>query len=107
MATIPATTNDLAVSIAKLEDVHISETEIPPSSPSTEDVQTKLTNLLVPQLSEKASINLPSDEAFKEHTARWSDTTFTSPTAVVNVASEADICAVVCFLSTIFLQPQH
>ena len=96
METFPATTNELAVTTAKLEDVHISESQIPPSPPSTEDVQTKLTSLLLPQLSEKASIDLPSDAAFKENTARWSDTTFTSPTAVVNVASEADICAVVC-----------
>jgi len=95
MATIPTTTKDIAVPTAKLEDFHISESELPPSPPSTEDVQANLTALLLPQLSEKASINLPSDAAYKENTARWSETTFTSPTAVVNVASEADISTVV------------
>ncbi|KAE9377284.1 FAD-binding domain-containing protein [Stipitochalara longipes BDJ] len=94
MAVPPTITNDIAVPTAKLEDVHISESELPLSPPPTEDVHAKLTAILLPQLSEKASINLPSDAAYKENTARWSDTTFTSPTAVVNVASEADICAV-------------
>ena len=95
MATLNTTTNDIAVPTAKLQDIHISESELPLSSPSTEDLHTKFTTLLLPQLSEKASINLPSDDEFKQNTARWSDTTFTSPTAVVNVASESDICAVV------------
>jgi hypothetical protein len=94
MDTIPTTTKDIAVPTAKLEDFHISESELPPSPPSTEDVQANLTALL-PRLSEKASINLPSDAAYKENIARWSETTFTSSTAVVNVASEADISTVV------------
>ncbi|KAH8761814.1 hypothetical protein F5882DRAFT_305500 [Hyaloscypha sp. PMI_1271] len=99
MATLNTTTNDIAVPTAKLQGVHISESELPLSLPSTEDLHTKLTTLL-PQLSEKASINLPSDDEFKQNTARWSDTTFTSPTAVVNVASESDICAVVKFATS-------
>lgn len=77
-----------------MQDVHISESELP-QTPPAEDLRTTLTTVLLPQLSEKASINLLSDELFQKYTGRWSNTTFTAPTAVVNVASESDISAVV------------
>jgi hypothetical protein len=94
MATFNTIANDTAAPTAKLQNIHISESELPLSSPS-EDLHSKLTVTLLPQLSEKASINYPSDDDFKPNTTRWSDTTYTSPTAVVNVASESDICTTV------------
>jgi hypothetical protein len=94
MATLNITTDEIATTTKKLQDVHISESELP-QTPTAKDLQTKLITVLLPQLSEKASINLPSEELFKQNTGRWSDTTFTAPTAVVNVSSESDISAVV------------
>jgi hypothetical protein len=95
MATLSSTSNDMSISTSKLRDVRVSESDLPPSPPSTDDLHTNLATALLPQLSAGASLNLTSDISFKHNTARWSDTTFTSPTAVVNVASESDICAVV------------
>ncbi len=94
MATLNIGADEIAVTIRKLQDVHISEAELP-ETPPAEDLHTKLTTVLLPQLSEKAFINLPSERLFQKHTSRWSDTTFTAPTAVVNVTSESDISAVV------------
>lgn len=42
-------------------------------------------------LSPEASINLRSNEAFKDNAARWSDYRAPQPGAVVNVATESDI----------------
>jgi hypothetical protein len=94
MATLNIATDEIAITTKKLQDVEISESELP-QTPPAEDLHTTITSVLLPQLSEKASINLPSEELFKKHTSRWSDTTFTAPTAVVNVTSETDITAVV------------
>jgi hypothetical protein len=91
MATLNIATEEIAIATKKLQDVLISESKLP----QTEDLHTTLTTVLLPQLSDKASINLPSEELFKQHTGRWSDTSFTAPTAVVNVSSETDISAVV------------
>jgi hypothetical protein len=94
MEILNITTDEIAITTKKLQDVHISESELPQTSPA-EDLHTTLTTVLLPQLSEKASINLPSEELLRQNTGRWSDTTFTTPTAVVNVTSESDISAVV------------
>jgi hypothetical protein len=94
MSTLKNSIDDLATSATKLQAIHISELEFPSSSPNTDHLHAKL-QALIPQLSDKASINLPSDAAYKENVARWSEYTATNPTAVVNVACEEDICAVV------------
>jgi hypothetical protein len=80
---------------------------VPPSPPSAEDLPTRFQTLLLRHLSGKASINLPSDEIFKDIVARWSDHTATNPAVVMNVASEEDISAVVSPLpfSSLFLFP--
>jgi hypothetical protein len=94
MATINTTTDQIAITTKKLQDVEISESELP-QTPPAEDLHTTITSVLLPQLSKTASIHLPSEELFKRYTSRWSDTTFTAPTAVVNVTAETDISAVV------------
>jgi hypothetical protein len=94
MATINTTTDQIAITTKKLQDVEISESELP-QTPPAEDLHTTITSVLLPQLSKTASIHLPSEELFKKYTSRWSDTTFTAPTAVVNVTAETDISAVV------------
>ena len=94
MATINTTTDQIAITTKKLQDVEISESELP-QTPPAEDLHTTITSVLLPQLSKTASIYLPSEELFKKYTSRWSDTTFTAPTAVVNVTAETDISAVV------------
>jgi hypothetical protein len=94
MATLNTATDQIAITTKKLQDVEISESELP-QTPPAEGLHTTITSVLLPQLSEKASIHLPSEELFKKYTSRWSDTTFTAPTAVVNVTSETEISAVV------------
>jgi hypothetical protein len=94
MATLNTATDQISITTKKLQDVEISESELP-QTPHAEDLDTTITSMLLPQLSEKASIHLPSEQLFKKYTSRWSDTTFTAPTAVVNVTSETDISAVV------------
>jgi hypothetical protein len=109
MATINTTTDQIAITTKKLQDVEISESELP-QTPPAEDLHTTITSVLLPQLSKTASIHLPSEELFKKYTSRWSDTTFTAPTAVVNVTSETDISAVVrlpLHLSTIQCQTNN
>jgi hypothetical protein len=70
--------------------VTITESLPTPPLPLSETIQA-----LKPLLSEKATIYFPADEEFASSTARWS--TFRAPqsSAVVNIASEADIAATV------------
>jgi hypothetical protein len=87
MAILKNSIDDLATSATKLQAVHISELEFPPSPPNTNHIHAKF-QALIPQLSDKALINLPSDGAYKENVTRWSERTATNPAAVVNVACE-------------------
>jgi len=98
-ATQEDTSNDLLLQAAKLSTLTVTSTELCPIT-SVEDLHTKLTDILLPTLSANASISLPFDKIYKENVQRWSDHTATNPAAVVDIATEADICAAVRLLPT-------
>ena len=58
-------------------------------------------------LSSGASIDYKGDESYKTTAARWSDLGTPKPGAVVNVASEEDVVAVVSAGSPCSMHPCH
>jgi hypothetical protein len=76
-------------STGQFQDVHNSV-----DINSSTDLQTKLRSLKQ-LISTSATIDTPTDVAFLENGARWSEHKAPCPGAVVNVATETDIASTV------------